>query len=375
MTESVREATATIQSIASGTGNHWNSQSPFDCFRATLSWLLPRIDHQRDPATDEQTVNVDDTVRASYEPAESGELRQMRPNDPEPTSESLGHFFEIDSNFLSIDETRVVGRGGSSIVLEGKLFCAGAHLPVAVKKLTIASSEEEQKMLRDELKILSVATARCTRTCRLMGVCTVSGRVCIVTRLYQTSLAGLLLSYPGRKLSLSHALRLSADVCAALVELHRAHIVHQDVKPSNLLLDESGNLVIADFGISECLSTICSRCMPSRAVGTPHYMSPEAFDPAEYGGITSATDMWSMGCCTLQMLQGKPPWDGMRPQQISRQVCDKLSKPSITADIPTILADLLHDCFSSPAARPTAIDAHARILNMKIVGDGTLYRM
>eukprot|EP00316_Scyphosphaera_apsteinii_P004469 CAMPEP_0119316040 /NCGR_PEP_ID=MMETSP1333-20130426/38255_1 /TAXON_ID=418940 /ORGANISM="Scyphosphaera apsteinii, Strain RCC1455" /LENGTH=482 /DNA_ID=CAMNT_0007321575 /DNA_START=11 /DNA_END=1456 /DNA_ORIENTATION=+ len=339
-----------------------NKTHPFKCFQHIVPWFWPmqkRIEQQGEHSgfSDSQdTVYIDETVRATFD---------LTVEEPAVEEHANSHVFEIDPGFLSINGSKVIGRGGSAIVYEGSLLCEGISLPVAVKRLTVVSTEEEQHMIRDELKVLSVATALCTRTCRLMGVCTQSGRLCIVTRLYKCSLANLLSSQPGRRLTVHRTLELATELSAALVELHRAHIVHQDLKPSNLLLDDADNLVIADFGISQCLSTICTRCLPSQAAGTPHFMAPEAFDPAEFGGITAAADIWSMGCCVLQMLQGKPPWDGMRSQQISRQVCDKRSTPSMEADIPPPLAKLLFDCFSSPVERPTAVQVHARLVEMK----------
>eukprot|EP00316_Scyphosphaera_apsteinii_P023365 CAMPEP_0119328970 /NCGR_PEP_ID=MMETSP1333-20130426/74690_1 /TAXON_ID=418940 /ORGANISM="Scyphosphaera apsteinii, Strain RCC1455" /LENGTH=578 /DNA_ID=CAMNT_0007337969 /DNA_START=51 /DNA_END=1787 /DNA_ORIENTATION=- len=276
--------------------------------------------------------------------------------------EPKSHMFEIDPSSLSVNESRVIGRGGSAIVYEGTLLCAGMHLPVAVKQLTVA---DETHMLREELKVLSVTTALCNRTCRLLGICTRSERLCLVTKLYKCSLAQALLAEPERKPPLIRTLELAAELCVGLAELHRARIVHQDVKPSNLLLDNSGNLIIADFGISYCLSTICSRCLPPNAIGTPHYMAPEAFDPAEFGGITAATDIWSMGCCVLEMLQGAPPWAGMRLSQISRQVCDKRRTPFIEPDISAPLDALLRRCFSEACLRPTANDAATRFAHFR----------
>jgi len=295
---------------------------------------------------------LDATIPATREPSE------------QPADDQEGHVFEIDPSSLSVDDSRVIGKGGSSIVYEGRLLCAGTSLPVAVKRLTVASTEEQQ-VLRKELKLLSLATSLCTRTCRLLGVCTLHDRVCIVTRLYRCSLASALLEAPERKLSLSRSLEFAVELCAALVELHKVHIVHQDLKPSNLLLDHFDSLVIADFGISHCLSTICSRCLPSHAAGTPHYMAPEAFDPAEYGGITAAADIWSMACCVLQMVQGSLPWEGLRPQQISRQVCDKHCIPHIDPAVSAPLASLLLACFRAPSSRPTAAEAHTHLVYLK----------
>ena len=57
-------------------------------------------------------------------------------------------------------------------------------------------------------------------------------------------------------------------------------------QPANVLLDEWGSVVVSDFGISARLESTLSRLMPTSIKGTTCYMSPEAFDPTEFGGIT-----------------------------------------------------------------------------------------
>eukprot|EP01046_Picozoa_sp_COSAG06_P057737 COSAG06_NODE_11357_length_1522_cov_1.740689_1_plen_71_part_10 len=68
--------------------------------------------------------------------------------------------------------------------------------------------------------------------------------------------------------------------------------------------------------------------------GTFNYMSAEAFDPQQFGGITSAADIWSFGCSLLELLTGKPPWEGVSQPIIMNMVLNKGQHPPIQAGLP-----------------------------------------
>lgn len=208
---------------------------------------------------------------------------------------------QLDPSRLVVD-AEVLGRGAWGVVRRGTLrdeLLGGRVVRVAVKVLPDATVEQERAMLASELRLLALATARCTRVCRLLGTCTkeVGGqpRTCVVMKLYQRSLADLLAETAREAkaagadghagLPLGRSLDLSAQMSRAVAELHEIPIVIGDLKPSNLLLDAYGQLVVADFGISMRLEGALTRFMPSSVKGTTSYMPPEAFDPEEFGGI------------------------------------------------------------------------------------------
>jgi serine/threonine-protein kinase len=95
-----------------------------------------------------------------------------------------------------------------------------------------------------------------------------------------------------------------AQAGGALGYAHRHGVVHRDVKPANILLDEEGWVVVTDFGIAKVADT-SALTMTGVAVGTPTYMSPEqcAGDP-----ITGASDQYSLGIVVYEMLTGRPPF-------------------------------------------------------------------
>jgi len=124
------------------------------------------------------------------------------------------------------------------------------------------------------------------------------------------------------------------------------------LKPPNILLDDYDHCVLADFGISKFVEG-SNPHMPSHVQGTFNYMSPEAFDPEQFGGITVRTDSWSFACTLLEMLTGDQPWKDMKMAPICFKVMQK-EIPIIPCGLPTVLEKMLRSCFSfEPQNRPS----------------------
>ena len=120
--------------------------------------------------------------------------------------------------------------------------------------------------------------------------------------------------------SLAHALHSGAydlqaaallldQVASALTVAHRNHVIHRDLKPGNILLDEDGNAYLADFGIAKDLSHPDSGLMGVDAiVGSLDYISPEQ---ARSEPITPRTDIYSLGVVLYEVLTGAHPFPGL----------------------------------------------------------------
>jgi serine/threonine-protein kinase len=111
------------------------------------------------------------------------------------------------------------------------------------------------------------------------------------------------------------AMRLASDVADALEYAHRNGVVHRDIKPDNIMIDERHALVM-DFGIARALADGVSESLTGTGllVGTPAYMSPEQVTGD--AAIDGRSDIYSLGCVIYEMLSGSPPFAGPNPQAV-----------------------------------------------------------
>jgi serine/threonine-protein kinase len=100
--------------------------------------------------------------------------------------------------------------------------------------------------------------------------------------------------------------RILWEAACALGHAHQRGVVHRDVKPANVMLDESGRVLLTDFGISKALRSASSFTATGQVIGTPHYMSPEQAKGGEIGG---ASDQYSLAVVGYRMLAGRLPFE------------------------------------------------------------------
>ena len=111
-----------------------------------------------------------------------------------------------------------------------------------------------------------------------------------------------------RMLPVADAVRIVSEVAGALEHAHKNGVVHRDIKPDNILLQD-GHALVADFGIGKALGTIDAETATQTgvSVGTPAYMSPEQ---ASGEAVDGRSDIYSLGCVLYEMLVGEPPFTG-----------------------------------------------------------------
>ncbi|MGH7638360.1 MAG: protein kinase domain-containing protein [Gemmatimonadaceae bacterium] len=107
-------------------------------------------------------------------------------------------------------------------------------------------------------------------------------------------------------LDLETARLIMQQAGSALSFAHHRGIVHRDVKPANIMIDENGWAVMTDFGIAK-IDDAQNLTATGTAIGTPHYMSPEQFHNKP---VTGASDQYALAIVAYEMLTGKKPFDG-----------------------------------------------------------------
>ncbi|HSR40719.1 MAG TPA: protein kinase, partial [Longimicrobiales bacterium] len=210
--------------------------------------------------------------------------------------EGLGPGFEL---------VRELGRGATAVVYLVRDTELGRDLAVKVIRASFTHDEEAVARLRREARL--VAGLQHPNIVRVFSA----------RHLPDGGLALLMEHVPGRDLKdllrargaldARRTLSILRDVASALAYAHRRRIVHRDVKPENIYVDdEVGTARLADFGIARPWDRDARLTVPGEALGTPAYMSPEQIDGSE---VDATTDVYSLGLVGYEMLAGEHPWE------------------------------------------------------------------
>ena len=219
----------------------------------------------------------------------------MAPPDTDPLigSEILGYRIEA-----------LLGRGGMSVVY--RAFDPSLNRKVAVKLLAPELSDDERfraRFLRESQLAASIAHPNIVP---IYGAGELDGQLYIAMRYIEGSDLRDLLAREGR-LSTERALAIGAEVADALDAAHQRGLVHRDVKPSNVLLDERGHAYLGDFGLTKSVGDPRGLTSPGEMIGTVAYVAPEQIRGDDIDG---RADVYSLSCVLYECLTGEVPFRG-----------------------------------------------------------------
>lgn len=153
---------------------------------------------------------------------------------------------------------------------------------------------------------------------------------------------------------------LAAQLFAALSHAHAAGLVHRDVKPANVIVDDAGRVKVTDFGIARAAGD-SNLTQTGSVLGSAHYMAPEQASGAP---VTAAADVYAAGIVLYEMLTSAVPFTGESPVAAAlRHVSEEVPAPSaLNPDVPRDLDHLVAQATAkAPAARPAATDLAAAL--------------
>ncbi|GAB6021983.1 Dual specificity mitogen-activated protein kinase kinase 7, variant 2 [Chamberlinius hualienensis] len=220
------------------------------------------------------------------------------------TIDGLRYQTEI-SDLIQLGE---LGNGTCGHVV--KMLHKPSNKVIAVKQMRRSGNREENKRIIMDLDVV-LKSHDCPYIVRCLGCFITDSDVWICMELMATCLDKLIkrLKQPIPEEILG---KISVATVKALHYLKEKHgVIHRDVKPSNILLDERGNVKLCDFGISGRLVDSKAK---TRSAGCAAYMAPERIDPPDPSkpDYDIRADVWSLGITLVELATGKFPYDGCK---------------------------------------------------------------
>ena len=241
-----------------------------------------------------------------------------------------------------------VGEGGMAVVYKAKDTLLNRH--VAVKVLKDEFSKDKMFVDRFKKEAQSAAALTHPNIVSVFDVGTEDGINYIVMELLTSRNLKDYIEEKGH-LSVDEVLKISAQIASALQAAHKAHIVHRDIKPQNITLDENLGAKVTDFGIAK-ITNVSSATITNMGatMGSVHYFSPEH---AKGGYTDEKSDIYSLGVVMYEMATGKLPFDGDTPVSVAlKHIQEEAVEPK---KINPAIPDYLNDIILKAMAKNTAI--------------------
>jgi eukaryotic-like serine/threonine-protein kinase len=238
-----------------------------------------------------------------------------------------------------------LGRGGMGVVYRAKQI--GLNRFVALKMVLSGRHASSQELQRMKNEAESVAQLDYPHIVPLYEVGSHDGLMFYSMKLIEGS--NLAEAMDSVRSDLKRAARLMATIARAVHHAHQRGILHRDLKPGNILLDEQGEPHLTDFGLAKQLSATDAITQSGAMLGTPNYMAPEQARGSK--DVTTAVDVYGLGAILYELLTGQPPFRSESWTEVVRKLHDEDPIPPHQAN-KSVPRDLSMICLKSLEKSP-----------------------
>src|SRR5436190_9585390 len=259
------------------------------------------------------------------------------PGEPLPQRRKKSDRAKVFADFGDYELLEEIGRGGQGVVYRARQKSLNRTVALKVIGLGHWATEAHLKRFRREAESAASLDHPC-----IVPIYEVGERdgSCYFSMKFVEG--GQLDELVKREpMPIRRAVELIAKVARTVHYAHGHRILHRDIKPGNILLDQKGEPHLTDFGLARLVETESTVTRTLEVLGTPSYMAPEQA-VGNNAQVTSATDVYGLGAVLYKLLTGHPPFAGGTTYETIRLVLDteprqpRLWSPKVDRDLSTI---------------------------------------
>lgn len=268
-------------------------------------------------------------------------LALLRPtSQPPPEEDSI----EAGGGFAGYRLVRVLGQGATGSVWEATQ--GGRRVAIKVLSPSVLADEGFLDRFRREFEVARRFNHPRLVTCHALGEVKDTFYI-VMDYLDGGTLRQLLEKGP---VGLKQALKYALQMAQGLSHAHGMGVIHRDLKPDNVLVDQDGQLALADFGLARATDSK-TITVTGTVMGTPAYLPPDFLRGEK---ATPAADMYSLGIVFFELFEGRLPFQDPDVMKIMMAHLDA-DPPPIQADVPEPVRQLIARLLAkTPESRPTA---------------------
>ncbi|KAL2614168.1 hypothetical protein R1flu_025860 [Riccia fluitans] len=266
--------------------------------------------------------------------------------------------WEIDPTEIDLTNSTKIGKGSFGEIR--KVLWRGT--PVAVKTILPALSDDKLVVqdFRHEVELL--VKVRHPNIVQFLGAVTKKPPLMLITEYLPGGDLHVVLKEKG-PLPAATIVNYALDIARGVTYLHNGPntIIHRDLKPRNVLIGESNQLKVGDFGLSKLMkmTNLHDMYRMTGETGSYRYMAPEVFEHRAYD---KSVDVFSFAIILYEMFEGSPPFSHMDAYEAARQVAKNEKRPSFTKQYPPGMKELIQECWQGDHyMRPLFVEIISRL--------------